>query len=90
MKRNIFPIPDTPYIIAHMDDLNWTVQETRVVQKGDNAGKETIVTRSYHATLGQALRAVAFLITDAEIVADIESYIDRLNAVEHRLREVVA
>jgi hypothetical protein len=90
------PIDGTSYYIEHIDDLNWTLCKTGVVEdakkaKPENIGKATSSTLSYHPSLGHALLAAARLMADDEgPLSDIESYIDRLHAIEQRLREIGA
>lgn len=82
-----FTFPGLPYSITKRDDLNWTLDETIVNQKGDNIGKERMRVVGYYPTLERALMALARRLTDAETIADINSYIDRLSAVARSLQE---
>lgn len=84
---NTFTFPGTPYSITHRDQLNWTIDEAVVNQKGDNIGKERTVVLGYYPTLDRALMAIARRVADAETIADINSYIDRLSAIARSLQE---
>lgn len=84
---NTFTFPGAPYSITHRDELNWTIDEAVVNQKGDNIGKERTVVLGYYPTLDRALMALARRVVDAETIADINSYIDRIAAIARELRE---
>lgn len=72
------------------DAYNWTVEQKYIPQKGKQAGETTWVTKSYHPTIEQAVKAVYDLrlrLIDAEGVVDTLKAIKALQMDVRALQE---
>lgn len=75
----IFTIPDTPYRIAKLDDLNWCIQERHVRgPESKNAGEEWWGNLSYHRTCAQACATLARDYAQSETLAGYGEELDRI------------
>jgi len=77
---NIFEINDK-YRIAHIDDLNYAIQEAREVKKSNKPeliGTVQWKNVSYHRDLSQACTRLAKTLTDETLCNTLQSYADTL------------
>lgn len=85
---------DDQYRFKKTDDLNWTLEERRKVEKGNNKGKDYWKTVSHHPTMGMLCRCLAHMLADEAEARSLIQYSAELeaigNTIESRINKVLS
>lgn len=79
---------DETYFIES-DKYNMTLKKKSVIQKGDNAGKETSYDEGYYGTLDRALaKYIHLTMNDDKDVSSVKDLMNKLDKLYDKIEEI--